>query len=211
MCIRNLGFFQTSGFVLAALVATSLRADIVSIDFEHLPGPDGVLGTADDVPTTPDLIISDEFLSANVRFILDPAFPDHTNRLRDWAPFDSIALTTLYPQGDGRSGRIRGEFVEPVSSITARIGWFDSPPGGNRLYALAADGTILGFADTTASNQLVTIESTEPIWAFVVDGRLTAPTYAVLDDLSFNVIPAPASLAAVGAMGVMVGGRRRRR
>lgn len=195
---------------MAALVATSLRADIVTIDFEHLPGPDGVLGTADDVATTPDLILSDDYFSANVRFILDPAFPDHTNRLRDWVPFDSIALTTLYPTGDGRSGRIRGEFVEPVSSITARIAWFESPPNGNRLYALAGDGTILDFVDATASDQVVTVESSEPIWAFVVDGRSTAPTYAVLDDLSFNVIPGPGSAALMGVLGVAGAVRRRR-
>lgn len=208
---RRSGVFGLFGFVMAAFAAVSARADIITIDFEHLPGPDGVLGTPDDVPTTPGLIISDEYLSANVRFILDPGFPDHTNVLRDWTSFNSTALTTLYPHGDGRSGRIRGEFVEAVSSITARIGSRTSPPDGNRLYALAADGTILGFADATADEEVVTVESTEPIWAFVVDGRTTAPTYAVLDDLTFNVIPGPGGGLVVGGLGVVGVVRRRRR
>jgi hypothetical protein len=36
---------------LALLVATPVLAGSIAIDFEAFPGPDGVLGTADDIPT----------------------------------------------------------------------------------------------------------------------------------------------------------------
>jgi hypothetical protein len=37
--------------LLAACLAKPAAAQSVSLDFEHFPGPDGILGTADDVPS----------------------------------------------------------------------------------------------------------------------------------------------------------------
>lgn len=189
-------------FFLAAGLSNNLSADVISIDFEYFPGPDGILGSGDDIPTQPDDLVLDQYASANVRFL--PGAPGTLYNMIGGLPGDH----SMYSTGPRSEGLIRGEFILPVSSISARI-FFGDSFGNDFLRALRQDGTVIAQVIPTFYDELVSISADEPIYGFVIDGRDLGPPFATLNDLSFNVIPT----LSTGVLGVLVLGvpaRRRR-
>jgi hypothetical protein len=95
---------------LSALLAGSLGAQDVTIDFEHFPGPDGLLGTADDVPTPttstcypppcgegPVALLTTQYSSVGITFLQGtlhyfPSFwPGHQHFISSTAPIATLS------------------------------------------------------------------------------------------------------------------------
>ena len=69
MFSKRLPIFLLTLFVFAGFTVLAM-ADTILIDFESFPGPDGVLGTADDVAAAEGNTVSDQYLSLGVLFSL---------------------------------------------------------------------------------------------------------------------------------------------
>lgn len=183
----------------AVCLFASLSTGQTVIDFEHTPGPDGLLGTADDVPTTPGQFILDEYQSVGVRFHANDTLGFDTKPTVNEFWSSSSSLSTFFFD-------LRADFVVPVSSLK-----FLSYQSGVGISCsatmLRADGSAIASILTTG---LTSYEATEPVYSLVLSGG-SQPPQPWIDDLTFTPIPSPAgvTVAVTLAPGLLRRGRRR--
>jgi len=184
---------------LAALPASATR---ITIDFEHTPGPDGILGTADDVPMSNAYMqaLGDQFSSLGLRFtqgtLFQSSFFDGNGANHFISSTNPIAVLS-----------------KPVTGISIEsYSYWDAT-----LTAYGIDGQVI--ASDRLSNQNAGVEvqrgelsltSTQPIYGFSVLPDL--PSYILnLDNLvltpaeAANDVPEPPE-TAIFALGLSLAG-----
>ncbi len=173
-------------FLALALFTTPWAKAQVTLEFESFPGPDGLLGTADDIlidaPTTfasqPDQL-TDEFAALGIQFVPNPPV-DNSNEVLDAASFNTppehTAPNILAASG---SSTIEAEFTVPVFQVSALVG---ISGGTDEMEIFDAGGVSLG--SIIGDDAVVTLNSTTPI-ARVVFRAATSTTPAI-DNLTFD-------------------------
>jgi len=184
------------------LAAAPLTAQSVVLDFEFYPGPDGVLGTGDDVPITAPTLFSaqtvqltDQFTTLGIDFSPNPAINDK-NEILDAATFSTPAGHTP-PNILACSGAatITASFSHAVFSVSALIG---ISGGSDEMEIYDAAGNSLGVQ--VGDDVVVTLTSSTPIARFEI--RPFASTTPAIDNLEFDAPASGPSLAiAAGAPG----------
>ncbi|MBX3377739.1 MAG: hypothetical protein KF678_12135 [Phycisphaeraceae bacterium] len=170
-----------------ALAGSALpaAADVVTITFDHYPGPDNVLGTPDDVPivapstfAAQTLQITDQFAALGIVFTTPPV--ENKNEILNNSSFVVPAGSTA-PNLLASSGTltIEAQFTVPVFRVGAIIG---ISGGSDRLEIFDAGGVSLG--SIVGDDVEVSLSSTTPIARFVVSTFTgTTPT---IDNLVFE-------------------------
>ena len=158
----------------------------VTIDFEFFPGPDGLLGTPDDIPITAPTLFSsqleqltDQFASLGIEFT--PLVPiDDRNEILDAASFTTPpSHTPPNLLGSAGSEIIEFRFTVAVSSVTALIG---ISGGSDVMEIYDSGGASLGAR--VGDDVEVTLSSTSPIAR--VEIRPFASTTPAIDNLIFE-------------------------
>lgn len=175
-------------FLLAlALLTLPVAAQTIRIEFEALPGPDGVLGTIDDVPivapstfATQPVGLTSEFAALGVEFTPNPPTPD-ANEILNSSSFTTPAGHTT-PNILCASGalQVRGSFTVPVSRVAALIG---ISGGSDMLEIFDAGGLLLGSG--VGDDIVVSLTSGVPIASFVI--RPASGSTVALDNFEFDV------------------------
>lgn len=174
-------------FAALALFAAPALAQTIRIEFEHFPGPDGVLGTGDDVAitapstfTSQPLQLTDEFLSLGIRFLPNPPTND-ANEILNASTFSTPAGHTP-PNLFGSSGalQIEARFTVPVTRVAALIG---ISGGAELLEIFDAGGALLGSG--VGDDTVVSLSSATPIAALRI--RTSSGTTPAIDNLEFDV------------------------
>lgn len=182
--------------VLTLLACGLPAAQAVMINFEWYPGPDGILGTGDDIPITAPTLFSaqteqltKQFQTVGILFTPDPP-TDDKNEILDAATFTTPPQHTR-PNILASSGTltIEGRFTLPIFEIGALIG---ISGGADRLDIYDASNNLLG--SIVGDDQEVVLQTVVPIDRFVISP--VASTTPAIDNLYF--IPEPASLALLG-------------
>jgi hypothetical protein len=193
------------GLALAlSLASAPALAGTIAIDFEHFPGPDGQLGTADDVSSGNAFLIPlrDEYVSLGLRFtqasLLQSGFFDGNQA--------NHFLSSTQPVA---------QFSVPVVGISIQSNSFwDATLTAYGLDGRAVASTVLANprSGSAALFGELSLRSNLPIYGFSV----TAPTPSQilnLDNLRYTVadVPEPQDAALFGAGLALVGlGLRRR-
>jgi len=173
------------GVVLATTTIVAAQRPVV-ITFEFYPGPDGMLGTPDDVPiVAPTLFASqpeqltDQFRTVGIRFVPNPPIND-MNEVLDAATFSTPpAHTAPNILASAGSAAIEAEFLIPVVRVEALIG---ISGGSDILEAYDANGILLD--SQLGDDEVVTIETTRPIARIrVIPNASTTPA---IDNLTFE-------------------------
>ena len=191
----------------------------VTIDFEHFPGPDGQLGTDDDVPiSAPSNFqdqreqLTDEFAPVGVRFNPIPAESDRNEILeRGFANRTAGTGPNLVTTESiaAEFGLVGGEFTRRVRRVSAAIGLGPSSAiGPNVLTIFDRDGNELGSAEAT--DEVVSLVSPDVDIASFEVRAVRSDRRAAIDDLSFAVvIPEPTSaVAGLGGLALLATRRR---
>jgi len=159
----------------------------VLITFEAFPGPDGVLGTSDDIPVRSaesfpleNVQLTDQFASLGILFDPNPPVNDLNEILLDsgfglnpGSPPHILASSTA------AGGVIEGTFIGPVFDLGMVLG---IGAGRDRLSVFDIDGSL---AETVAlQRQLVQLHFDFPVLSFIVT-PLDGGASAAIDDLSF--------------------------
>ena len=161
-------------------------AQVVTLEFESTPGPDGLLGTADDelidAPTvfsSQSVQLTDEFAALGIRFIPNPPSNDF-NEVLDAASFSTPPEHTM-PNILAASGTntIEAEFTVPVFRVSALIG---ISGGADEMEIFDANGASLGTV--IGDDEVVTLMSTTPIARVLV--RPSGSTTPAIDNLEFE-------------------------
>ena len=181
------------------VACVSASASAVVITFDHFPGPDGKLGTLDDVPiiapfdfVSQNVQLTNQFQSVGVRFLPSTTVQDKNEILAN----DTFTMPpgTTEPNLLASSGAltIDGEVTTPVSSVGVLV-----TAGPDQLEIFSAGGTSLG--SISGSNTFLSLGSATPVARF----RVTAVAGSItpgIDNLTFVFVPEPSALvlAAVG-------------
>jgi len=193
------------GLALAlSMASASALAGTISVDFEHFPGPDGQLGTADDVSSGNAFLmpLRDEYAALGLRFTQATLFQAG---FFDGNPTNHF-LSSTQPIA---------QFSMPVVGISIQSNsYWDAT-----LTAYGVDGQVVAStvlanpnAGSTPLFGELSLSSNLPIYGFSV----TAPTPGQilnLDNLRFTVaeVPEPQDAALFGAgLGMLGLGLRRR-
>jgi hypothetical protein len=201
--------------VLAALLLIALGfrpagAQPVLIDFEHFPGPDGQLGTPDDIPIVPNQGwsgpspgLTTQFAALGILFTPDPPVPGQ----------NVVVHLSFLPDQTNLLGSfvnpIRAVFPTPVSRIALEFAWNNGPMFPNLLEALRADGSTI--ASVSVISGPASLSSAEPIYGFRASWPSgPAPQQCVIDNLSYTIVPAPPGMGVLAAAGLLARWRRRR-
>jgi len=179
--------------LLFLALASPAAAQTVRIEFESYPGPDGVFGTADDVPVVaPTLFagqgeqLTDQYASLGILFTPDPAV-DNMNEILDAASFSTPpSHTPLNLLASSGTLTIEAEFTVPVSRVGALIG---ISGGADELEIFDAAGNSLG--SIVGDDEDVSLSSATPIARFVI--RAASSTTPAVDNVEFD--------AGVGTLG----------
>lgn len=191
-----------------SLVLTCAHADVrageILIDFETLPGADGVLGTADDVPTDDVFLqpLGDKFASAGVVFTQGTLLQSD---FFDGNPVNHYISSTSPV----------GFFTRPVTgiSIDSRSFWdavltaYDSQ--GN---VMASDTLLNPNAGREILQGVLSISTTAPIYGFSI--LPNNPNYILnLDNLRLTIaeVPEPGQLPLLATGLALMATLRRRR
>ncbi|QDV05809.1 hypothetical protein Poly30_13120 [Planctomycetes bacterium Poly30] len=171
------------GFALLSSLASS---QTVRITFESFPGPDGQLGTFDDVPIVGFDNFADqtdqltnEFSSLGVEFLPAPPI-DNQNEVLDASSMTSNPAYTA-PNALVSLGfaPVECRFLHDVFSVSALIG---IGTGTDTMCIYDAQGTVL--ASASGNDNVVTLTSTVPIARMtVVSSSVATP---VIDNLEFT-------------------------
>jgi hypothetical protein len=179
-------------FAMLAFVNMPARAETVTIDFEHFPGPDGVLGTADDLAPSSlpyPVWVRNEFSSLGLIF-------EQGSLMRgdffDGNPSNHFLSSTM----------LVGVFSIPVFGITIESNsYWDAI-----LTAFDASGNVIGTdllsnPDVGSSQMfgVLGLSLTGPIASFSITAR--DPNYILnLDNLELTVsaVPEPSQRAGFG-------------
>jgi hypothetical protein len=181
------------GLALAlSMASASALAGTIAVDFEHFPGPDGRLGTADDVSSGNVFLmpLRDEYASLGLRFTQATLFQAGF--------FDGNAANHFLS-----STQPVAQFSMPVYGISIQSNSFWDAT----LTAFGIDGQVVASAVLANPNSgstplfgQLSLSSNVPIYGFSV----TAPTtneILNLDNLTFTVadVPEPRDAALFGA------------
>jgi hypothetical protein len=173
------------GTALAAfLLAGAASADTIVVNFDFYPGPDGVLGTGDDVPivapttfASQTLQLTDQFAAVGIVFAVPPV--NDRNEILNNDTFTNPPGSTE-PNLLAASGTlaIEARFIIPVFEVGAIIG---VSGGSDRLEIFDAGGASLG--SIIGDDVFVSLTSTTPIARFTIVAA-TGST-AAIDNLTF--------------------------
>ena len=194
--------------------ACGRAGNITALDFETAPGPDGTLGTLDDVTLTENDLIDDEFASLGVSFSLvgsvsftggaAPIIAAEGTPLAAFASSIDADAPTSSPvnsitPGASSAGScpclkaLQVDFATPVSSVSIFVLDFDSI-ARQVLYIIAIDasdneinrGTItsLGFPGGDGAIQELSV-SAPGIYSVQIDSDTINDNGIGFDDLSF--------------------------
>ncbi len=209
--------FTSIVVTILSLVAFQSAAHAVVIDFDFFPGPDGMLGTGDDVPViAPNVFndqpeqLTDQYAALGILFTPDPPVEDKNEILSNDsfggtlpAESEPNLLTTRASAG----GIIEAEFTIPVFEVGALVGLEGGTPGNTLTIFDALDnplGSVFGI------NEFVSISSVVPIARFTVTDTVPA-----IDNLTFTVgsgvVPEPSAIAIWGLLGLTITGYTRLR
>ena len=173
---------------LLALTAPSL-AQTVSINFDFLPGPDGQMGTADDLPIVAESFYSDttwqlttEYASVGVSFQPNPPVNDANEILKIDTFATPPTITAPNLLANRETDLIIGEFSVPVTRVSALIGISNSV---GELEIFSATGASLGLIQ--GDNEIVSLSSTTPIARFEVRPAPGTTGWVAIDNLEFDV------------------------
>jgi len=175
----------------------------VLIDFEHFPGPDGIIGTSDDIPAppcpgpslTPCFNLSNEFSSMGLTFTSGTLFQG--NLFPGSAPTNHFLSSTTTDASF--SGLVTGVSIRSYSAWTAT------------LYALDENSNVI-VSNTTAGVGTLSVSSSRPIRRFVVlpagcqIGGNNCQPILNLDDLVLTAAatPGPTAVPTVEGWGLLV-------
>jgi hypothetical protein len=200
----------TMAVLVLAVCAGSAWA--VVIDFEKYPGPDGALGTPDDVPiVAPSLFanqplqITNQFASLGIQFLPNPPLEDRSEILIDQS-FERTAGTRPNLLSTNRVihpfGRLEARFTVPVFSVRMAIGL--GSVGSVRPNILEIFDVNSNLIDSvTASDAFVTLTSPVRIDRFRVTATIST-NQASIDDIEFTPVPEPAALVLALCCAVVV-------
>ena len=178
----------TLSLLAVAGLAASSAVGQVNITFDFYPGPDGILGTGDDIPiVAPSLFsaqtlqLTNEFDSVGIRFI--PTFPpiDDKNEILNSSSFSTPPSHTR-PNIFASAGTqiMEGNFLGDVFEVTALVG---ISGGADQLEAYDANGALL---DSRAGDDVdVTVRSATPIARIII--RAVSGTTPTIDNLRFTI------------------------
>ncbi|MBX9902661.1 MAG: PEP-CTERM sorting domain-containing protein [Burkholderiaceae bacterium] len=185
-------------FLLSALLLTSSSAfsNIITIDFETFPGPDGMIGTADDVATPNQFIneLSNQYSSIGINFsqgtLLQASFYDGN-------PLNHF-ISSTNPKGSF-SVPVFGISIQSKSYWTATLIGYDeygNVIAQDRLFNPNAGIPQQGFPPLFG---ILSINSSQRIFGFSI--LPDQPNYILnLDQLTLNTspVPEPSQLALIG-------------
>jgi hypothetical protein len=172
----------------------------VLINFEFFPGPDGILGTADDeavdAPGHFSLQTSQlttQYASSGIEFLPNPPLEDRNEILDDTSFRRNVGsspnlLTTLRlaPNIPGRRhlyGPVEASFTVPVRHLSMAIGLWDEG-GPNLLEIFDDDGNLID--GITGFDEVVSLESNVDIRSFRVSA-VSDQSQASIDDVVFGM------------------------
>lgn len=182
----------------------NVRAGEILIDFETLPGADGVLGTADDVPTDDVFLqpLADKFAAAGVVFtqgtLLQSNFFDGNPANHFISSTNPIGFFTR---------PVTGISIESHSYWDAVLTAYDSQ--GN---VMASDTLLNPNAGREFLHGVLSISTTAPIYGFSI--LPNNPNHILnLDNLRLTIaeVPEPAQLPLLAAGLALMATLRRRR
>jgi hypothetical protein len=143
---------------ICAVAALPASANQITIDFEHTPGADGILGTADDTPTPDFLFLDNQFSSIGLTFtqasLWKSAFYDGN------ASNHFISSTSPYAV---LSKPVTGISIASYSFWDAVLTAYDID--GN---AIASDRLVNTQAGTSPLRGELSLTSTQSIYGFSV-------------------------------------------
>jgi hypothetical protein len=186
-CFRRTMLAGLSGLAACALVSAPLAANPVVITFNFYPGPDGILGTPDDIPiVAPSTFaaqseqLTDQFASVGILFIPSPPENDKNEILNNssFSVPPSSTSPNLFASAGART--IEAIFTVPVFEVGMLLG---VSAGLDRLDIYDAGNNLLD--SVTGDNSWHSLQSSVPIARIVV----TAVTVGTpcIDNLTFHV------------------------
>ena len=190
---------------LTLALGSFTAANAAEITFDFWPGPDGELGTPDDIPiTAPDLFsqqaeqLTDQFATVGILFTPDPSIDDK-NEILNGRTFTTPPGHTE-PNLLASSGTltIEGRFTIPIFEVSALIG---ISGGQDELEIFDVNNNSLG--SIIGDDVVVMLTSNVAIDRFVISP--VGSTTPAIDNLAF--VPEPATLALLALAGL---GLRRR-
>jgi hypothetical protein len=184
---RNVASSRRAACIFLMAAAGSAGAQTIVLNFDVFPGPDNVLGTADDVPITAPTTfaaqpaqLTSEFGSQGILFTPSPATNDKNeilNRSSFTFPPSSSAPNIFASSG---TLTIEGRFTVAVSEVGALLG---ISGGSDRLEIFDANDVSLG--SVVGDDTFQTLQSATPIARFVVS--VASGTTPAIDNLTFVV------------------------
>lgn len=189
---------------LLCLTSALASAGTIRIDFEHTPGADGILGTADDVAMPNDFVrpLSDEFAGMGLRFTRGSIM---TSGFFDGNPANHF-LSSTYPIAT-LDMPVTGIAIDSYSYWDVTLTAFDADHNvlAQQVLANPGGGFFRGHLAVT---------TTQAIASFSIMGP-SADKIINLDNLELSdgapvSVPEP-SCAALLALGLAAGGLARRR
>ena len=212
------------GLAVAAQAATAtsdllpIARGEVLIDFEAFPGPDGLLGTGDDVTisapsgfSSQSTQVTTQFSTLGIVFLPDPPENNKNEILSDVSfqrTVGSAGNLLSTSRIDYPFGPIEAHFTVPVYEVSMAVGLGRAASSPNVLQIFDSHGVLIDSISGT--DEIVTLGSPVPIDRFLVTATESAKQ-AAIDDVRFTVVPEPGSLSLVlMALGFVVccGSRR---
>jgi hypothetical protein len=195
-----------AGLMLAS--GAAVAGAQINIDFEHLPGPDGVLGTSDDVPTNSVFLqpLGDKFASVGLTFSQGTLFQ---GAFYDGNPSNHF-ISSTNPIGVF-SVPVFGIAIDSNSYWNAILTAYDV--NGN---VLATDELLNPNAGSAFLSGQLSLKTLQPIYSFSVLPD-NPQRILNLDNLQLTVaeVPEPSQFAMFGLgfamLGATVGHRAGRR
>ena len=181
---------------ILGIAAVPAEAGSIVIDFEHFPGPDGVLGTADDVPSVSGAIDT-QFSTLGITFvphglIAFALFPGTTSSNHYLSDSNSLPLDATL------SVPVFGVSIQSYSVWTETLYAFDA---GNNILAsnTLTVGPCCSFLFGTLS-----VTTNQPISSFAVIANgctigVRCAEISNLDNLTLTTAPEPATSGMVAA------------
>ena len=184
------------------LLVAPLTAQTTTLDFNYYPGPDGILGTADDVPivgpttfAAQTVQLTDQFAALGIDFTPNPGTNDKNEILNSSSFTTPPGHTPPNLLGSAGAATITGSFSHPVYTVSALIG---ISGGSDEMEIYDAAGASLG--SMVGDDVVVTLTSVTPIASFEI--RPIASTTPAIDNLEFDAATTgPALSVAAGAPG----------